>query len=178
MFYLIVRVNQLEVLQSPTISSLHCLNVMCLSRIDVTRLFILLCWRILFAAYFHQAIAESGSALSGWAFDSKPEQHGKVVYFWSLFLFYLIISYWKVPTSLKRNSSLPHPPFSLYEYHCFLISMSPLDSHFPQDLLFTECFKTHWLSNWWYEQAGHLPQGSNIFLLLLFNFNTVLITRS
>ena len=32
-----------------------------------------------FAAYFHQAIAESGSALSGWAFDSKPEQHGKVI---------------------------------------------------------------------------------------------------
>jgi len=29
--------------------------------------------------YFHQAIAESGSALSGWAFDSKPEQHGKNV---------------------------------------------------------------------------------------------------
>ena len=92
-FYLIVRGNQLEVLQSPTISSLHCLNVMCLSRIDVTRLFILLCWRILFAAYFHQAIAESGSALSGWAFDSKPEQHGKVVYCWSLFLFYFLISY-------------------------------------------------------------------------------------
>merc|ERR1712212_178959 len=29
--------------------------------------------------YFHQAIAESGSALSGWAFDSKPELHGKAV---------------------------------------------------------------------------------------------------
>ena len=26
-------------------------------------------------AYFHQAIAESGSALSGWAFDSTPESH-------------------------------------------------------------------------------------------------------
>ena len=26
-------------------------------------------------AYFHQAIAESGSALSGWAFDSSPESH-------------------------------------------------------------------------------------------------------
>merc|ERR1712212_597437 len=25
--------------------------------------------------YFHQAIAESGSALSGWAFDSSPESH-------------------------------------------------------------------------------------------------------
>ena len=135
-------------------------------------------WLILFAAYFHQAIAESGSALSGWAFDSKPEQHGKVIYCWSLFLFYFLISYWKDLTLLKRNSSLPQPPFSLYEYYCFLISMSPLDSHFPQDLLFTECFKTHRLSNWWYEQAGHLPQGSNIFLLLLFNFNTVLIIRS
>ena len=31
-----------------------------------------------FPAFFHQAIAESGSALSGWAFDSKPELHGKV----------------------------------------------------------------------------------------------------
>merc|ERR1719220_2686225 len=29
--------------------------------------------------FFHQAIAESGSALSGWAFDSKPELHGKAV---------------------------------------------------------------------------------------------------
>ena len=170
--HLIFRVNQLEVLQSPTTSSLHCLNVMCLSRIDVTRLFNILCWPILFAAYFHQAIAESGSALSGWAFDSKPEQHGKVIC-WSLFLFYFLISYWKDLTSLKRNSSLPQPTFSLYEHYCFLISLSPLDSHVPQDLLFTECFKTHWLSNWWYEQAGHLPQGSNMFLLLLFNFNTV-----
>ena len=32
-----------------------------------------------FPAFFHQAIAESGSALSGWAFDSKPELHGKVI---------------------------------------------------------------------------------------------------
>ena len=80
----------------------------------------------------------------------------------SLF-FYFLISYWKDLTSLKRNSSLPQPPFSLCEHYCYLISMSPLDSHFSQDLLFTECFKTHWLSNWWYEQAGHLPQGSNIF---------------
>ena len=32
-FHLIFRVNQLEVLQSPTTSSLHCLNVMYLSRI-------------------------------------------------------------------------------------------------------------------------------------------------
>ena len=97
-----------------------------------------------------------------------------MIYCWSLFLFYFLISYWKDLTLLKRNSSLPQPPFSLYEYYCFLISMSPLDSHFPQDLLFPECFKTYWLSNWWYEQAGHLPQGFNIFLLLFFNFNTVL----
>jgi len=27
--------------------------------------------------YFHQAIAQSGSALSGWAFDSDPENHAK-----------------------------------------------------------------------------------------------------
>ena len=42
--------------------------------IDITMTFM-----TFFAAYFHQAIAESGSALSGWAFDSKPEQHGKVI---------------------------------------------------------------------------------------------------
>ena len=29
------------------------------------------------AAYYHQAIAESGSALSSWAFDSEPEKHAK-----------------------------------------------------------------------------------------------------
>ena len=28
-------------------------------------------------AYFKQAIAESGSALSSWAFDSEPEAHAK-----------------------------------------------------------------------------------------------------
>merc|ERR1712055_561781 len=30
-------------------------------------------------SYFHQAIAESGSAISGWAFDSEPEQHAKEI---------------------------------------------------------------------------------------------------
>lgn len=30
-------------------------------------------------AYFHQAIAESGSAISSWAFDSTPEQHAKEI---------------------------------------------------------------------------------------------------
>ena len=29
------------------------------------------------AAYYNQAIAESGSALSSWAFDSEPEKHAK-----------------------------------------------------------------------------------------------------
>ena len=29
-------------------------------------------------AYFHQSIAESGSALASWAFDSNPEKHAKV----------------------------------------------------------------------------------------------------
>merc|ERR1712055_1152185 len=29
--------------------------------------------------YFHQAIAESGSALSSWAFDSEPEEHAKYI---------------------------------------------------------------------------------------------------
>jgi len=29
--------------------------------------------------YFHQAIAESGSAISSWAFDSTPEQHAKEI---------------------------------------------------------------------------------------------------
>jgi hypothetical protein len=29
-------------------------------------------------ALFHQSIAESGSALASWAFDSTPEQHAKV----------------------------------------------------------------------------------------------------
>ena len=29
------------------------------------------------AAYYTQAIAESGSALSSWAFDSDPEKHAK-----------------------------------------------------------------------------------------------------
>ena len=30
-------------------------------------------------AYYQQAIAESGSALSSWAFDSTPEKHAKDV---------------------------------------------------------------------------------------------------
>ena len=33
----------------------------------------------LISAYFDKAIAESGSALSSWAFDHEPEKHAKVV---------------------------------------------------------------------------------------------------
>ena len=32
---------------------------------------------VIFIAFFNQAIAESGSALSSWAFDSEPEKHAK-----------------------------------------------------------------------------------------------------
>ena len=36
-------------------------------------------WKLIhnLLAYFQQAIAESGSALSSWAFDSEPEKHAK-----------------------------------------------------------------------------------------------------